>query len=300
MVKENSPLYKIMLFSAAFIWGSSFFIMKNTVDVVPPDYLLAIRFSTAAILLALVFIKRLLAHLTLEYVLRGALLGLFLFGGYWFQTVGITDTTPGKNAFLTAAYVILVPFFFWALTKTRPDRYNLLAALLLIAGVGFVCLDAQLNIGFGDLMTLVGAVFYAIHIVFVAKFSQGRDILVLTIYQFATIAVVSWVIALTTGTWPVGLVWTPELIGAFFYLIIPCSCIALVFQNVAQKHVPPAVASILLSLESVFGVACSMLFYGEMLTMPVALGFILIFFAVLVSETKPKLFKRQLSSKPSE
>ncbi len=289
-----------MLFSAAFIWGSSFFIMKNTVDVVPPDYLLAIRFSVAAILLALVFIKRLLAHLTLEYVLRGALLGLFLFGGYWFQTVGITDTTPGKNAFLTAAYVILVPFFFWALTKTRPDRYNLLAALLLIAGVGFVCLDAQLNIGFGDLMTLVGAVFYAIHIVFVAKFSQGRDILVLTIYQFATIAVVSWAIALTTGTWPVGLVWTPELIGAFFYLIIPCSCIALVFQNVAQKHVPPAVASILLSLESVFGVACSMLFYGEMLTMPVALGFILIFFAVLVSETKPKLFKRQLSSKPSE
>ena len=120
-------LAKPMLFAAALIWGSSFFIMKGAVDVIPIFFLLAIRFTGGAVLLALVCWKK-WKTFTPDYLWRGAVIGGFLFAAYSVQTFGIALTTPSKNAFLTAVYCVLVPFFHWAVMGKRPDKYNLLAA----------------------------------------------------------------------------------------------------------------------------------------------------------------------------
>ena len=102
-------LAKPMLFVAAFIWGSSFFVMKNTLDAVPTFYLLAIRFTAGAVLLGLACWNKWKA-LRRDYLWRGAVMGAFLFLAYSIQTFGLMGTTPSKNAFLTAVYCVIVPF----------------------------------------------------------------------------------------------------------------------------------------------------------------------------------------------
>ena len=157
-------LAKPLLFLAAFIWGTSFFIMKNTLDSVPVLWLLTFRFTTGAVLVGLLCGRKWRTRFTPDYVWRGAVLGSLLFAAYAVQTFGLVGTTPSKNAFLTATYCVLVPFLHWAVSRQRPDRFHLLAAFLCITGVGLVSLNGSLTITWGDLLSLGSALFYALHI----------------------------------------------------------------------------------------------------------------------------------------
>ena len=184
-------LSKPLLFLAAFIWGTSFFIMKNTLDAVPVLWLLTFRFTTGAVLVGLLCGRKWRTRFTPDYVWRGAVLGSLLFAAYAVQTFGLVGTTPSKNAFLTATYCVLVPFLHWAVSRQRPDRFHLLAAFLCITGVGLVSLNGSLTITWGDLLSLGSALFYALHIVAVNKLSDRRDIYLLTSLQFAFTALLA-------------------------------------------------------------------------------------------------------------
>lgn len=284
-------LAKPMLFAAALIWGTSFFIMKNALDAVPVFFLLAIRFSAGAVLLALVCGKR-WRSFTPDYLWRGAVMGGFLFLAYSVQTFGLSMTTPSKNAFLTAVYCVLVPFLTWAVVKKRPDRYNIAAALLCVTGVGLVSLNEQLSINAGDLLTLVCAIFYASHIVAVEKVSPGKDITLLTVFQFAFAGLYAWVGGGLTETFPARALADPEVFLPLLYLCVMATTVALLFQNVGQVWSDPASASVILSLESVFGVLFSVIFYGDPVTTRLLMGFALIFVAVVCSETKFSFLRR--------
>lgn len=278
-------LAKPMLFAAAFIWGTSFFIMKNALDVMPVFFLLAIRFTAGALLLALVCLKK-WKSFTPDYLWRGAIIGGFLFLAYSVQTFGLALTTPSKNAFLTAVYCVIVPFLTWAVVNIRPDRYNILAALLCVTGVGLVSLTEDLTINTGDLLTLLCAVFYASHIVAVAKVSPGKDVTLLTVFQFAFAGLYAWIGGALTETFPSQALSDPALILPMAYLCVLATTVALLFQNVGMVWSDPASAAVILSLESVFGVLSSVIFYGDPVTGRLLAGFALIFVAVVCSETK--------------
>ena len=285
-------LAKPMLFAAAIIWGTSFFVMKNALDVIPVFYLLAIRFTAGAVLLAAVCWKK-WAGFTRDYLWRGAVIGAFLFLAYSVQTFGLDRTTPSKNAFLTAVYCVIVPFLYWAAARRRPDRYNILAALLCVTGVGLVSLDGDLSVNAGDVLTLICAFFYAAHIVAVAKYSEGRDIFILTALQFASFAVFSWLgVLLTRPALDPG-VFDGGLIFSLAYLVIFASAGALLFQNIGQKYTAPATAAVLLSLEAPFGVLFSILLADERPTPLMFVGFALIFIAVVCSETKFSFLRKK-------
>ena len=111
-------LPQLALFTAAMIWGSSFFIVKNTVDVFSNNYLMAIRFTAGCLLLALLFPKK-LRQLDRTCLLQGTVLGVLIFAAYCIQTIGLMETTPGKNAFFTAVYCVIVPFLYWAVDRLR-------------------------------------------------------------------------------------------------------------------------------------------------------------------------------------
>ena len=290
--KTMKVLAKPMLFAAALIWGTSFFIMKNTLDVMPVFFLLAIRFTAGAVLLALVCWKR-WKKFTPDYLWRGAIIGGFLFLAYTVQTFGLSLTTPSKNAFLTAVYCVIVPFLTWAVVKVKPDGYNIAAALLCVAGMGLVSLNDQLSINAGDLLTLLCAVFYASHIVAVEKVSPGKDITLLTVFQFAFAALYAWVCGLCTETFPAQALTDPAVFLPLAYLCVMATTVALLFQNVGQIWSDPASASVILSLESVFGVLFSVLFYGDPVTGRLLAGFALIFVAVVCSETKFSFLRRK-------
>ena len=283
--KTMKLLAKPMLFATAIIWGTSFFVMKNALDVIPVFYLLAIRFTAGAVLLAAVCWKK-WAGFTRDYLWRGAVIGAFLFLAYSVQTFGLDRTTPSKNAFLTAVYCVIVPFLYWAAARRRPDRYNILAALLCVTGVGLVSLDGDLSVNAGDVLTLICAFFYAAHIVAVAKVSPEKDIYLLTVLQFTFAALYAWAGGALFENFPAQAFLDPAVCLPMAYLCVMATTVALLFQNVGQVRSDPASASVILSLESVFGVISSVLFYGDLVTLPMAVGFACIFVAVVCSETK--------------
>lgn len=283
-----SIVYKLMIIAATVIWGLSFVVMKDAVDVVPPAYLIGMRFLACGVILSVIFFKRVRTNFDRSHIVNGCVLGLLIFLAFWVQTIGLTDTTPGKNAFLTATYCVLVPFIWWFIARKQPTVYNIVAAVLCVAGVGLVSLQGSFSLRFGDYMTLLCAVLFAVHIVYVAKFSEGRDILALTVWQFLFGGACGFVVGGLLETFPpVEALVDPTFLFNMAYLVIFASCVALVFQNVALAHVPPAQGSLFLSLESVFGVLFSVLLYGEVLTLKLVAGFVLIFFAIVISETFP-------------
>ena len=277
---------KLCCLAAALIWGSSFFIMKDTLEALPPDFLLGIRFTGASAILFFAMRRRVLANLEPRTVVRGLVLGALLFAAYCLQTVGLTDTTAGKNAFLTGVYCVMVPFLYWAVDKVRPGACNVAAAVLCVAGIGLVSLSGDLSMRMGDALTLCSAVFYALHIVATSKFASSRDVFALTVWQFVGAAALAWAASALFETPPAASVWTPGIVGSMAYLSIACTCVALLLQNVGTKYTSPSSASLLLSMESPSGVLFSVAFAGEVLTAKVVAGFALIFLAVVTSETR--------------
>ena len=290
--KTMKKCAKLMLFAAAFIWGSSFFIMKNALDDLPVQYLLALRFTMGALLLGLAGWKRWKSFLP-DYLWRGAVMGAFLYLGYAIQTYGLALTTPSKNAFLTSVYCVMVPFLYWLIARIRPDRYNVLAAALCVAGVGLVSLEGDLSLNLGDALTLLCAIFYAAHIVAVAKLSQKRDIYLLTVFQFAFSALYAWIGGALLEEFPMKALSRSEVLLPLLYLGVMATAVALLFQNVGEIWSDPASASVILSLEAVFGVLCSVLFAGDQVSVRMIFGFVLIFVAVVCSETKFSFLRRK-------
>jgi len=276
----------LALLIAAIIWGGSFPLLKDAVDAANPFTVVAVRFTIAALVLAAGCIPR-LKRATRAGVLRGAVIGAMLIVPQCLQTIGIADTTPGKNAFLTTIYVVGVPFVYWLIDRSRPDRYNIIAALLLIAGVGLVSLTEAFTISWGDSLTLLSGVFFSAHIVAIAKLGRDQDPFVLTISQFVTCAVFGWVFALVSGGLREGFAPVIEAGWPILYLALLCTALGLLMQMIGQKYTHPSSASIIMGLEAVFGALFSALFGYEVLTLRMLLGFAVIFAAVLISELKP-------------
>lgn len=285
--------YKLYIIIATLIWGSSFVIVKDVTGELAPLWLLAIRFIAASFLLAVLFFKKRSLFFKKEYVIYGSLFGCALFIAYYFQTIGITDTTPGKNAFLTAPYNIIVPFLAWILGMRKPTKFNIVAAVLAITGVGLIALDGDLSFRWGDAMTLVSAFFFALHIVLVSRFSQERDIYVLTIWQFFMAGFIPLIGSFIFED-PISInSWSPEMWLSMLYLTIACSAIALLLQNMGLMHLQPSTGALLLSFEAVFGTIFSVIMGAEVLTIRIVCGFAIMFLAIIVSEYLPQVLAKR-------
>ncbi len=296
-MKQNGFLAKLCLFVATIIWGTTFFIMEGTLENIGVFTLLATRFTIAALILAIVLFKR-LRKIDKSYIFQGFLLGLFIIIAYAFQTYGLADenTTPGKNAFLTAIYCVIVPFLAWLFTREKPDKYNIIAAVMCIFGITLISVSGNdfSSICTGDILTLAGGIFFAIHMVAVPAFSKKRDVLLLTMLQCLFSGILAWIPALTMETFPAIL--PTESAFSLLYLAVFATCGCYLLQNMGQKYTPPATASLILTLEAVFGVMFSVIFTSEVITPRVFTGFVIVFLAVVISEVKP--FKKKRAASP--
>lgn len=281
----RSPLFwKLALVVAALVWGSSTFVMKDTLNVLPTFLLLSCRFLPAALIMFALFHKRVLAHVNKRNLAVGLGMGVIMWIAYGLQTLGLNETTAGKSAFLTGTYCILVPFISYLLMREPITRYNLGAAFMCLGGIALVALD-NLTVGFGDALTLASAIFYALQMAVVAKYGRNLDVNVITFWMFLAMGVLSALTSGLTETHPPLSAWTPQVFGVLVFLSVLCTCGCLLVQNTALAHVPPATGSLLLSLESPSGVFFSVIFTGEVLNARLVAGFALIFLAVVLSET---------------
>ncbi len=287
---RKSALGRLCLIGCTFLWGTSFVVLKSALDTMPTLWILAIRFLGAALLMTL-FGFRKLKKLDQSYWKGGAVMGVFLTAAYIIQTYGLVYTTPGKNAFLTATYCVLVPFLWWVIRRQKPERSHVIAAVICFVGIGLVSLQEHLTVNPGDLITLFCGLFYGLHIIATSVYAKDRDAVLLSMVQFLTAAVICFALAPLVSPFPAQVPSDTWLRIA--YLCIMCTGVCFLLQTIGQKYTPANEVAIFLTLESVFGAAISVLFFHERLTFQVFCGFVLIFLAVLISETKPAFLQKK-------
>lgn len=292
--RKVNILPQLGIILATIIWGFSFVIVKDALVLIPPVYMTTLRFTLAAIVLALVFHKKLkLIHK--QYLISGAVLGFFLFAATAIQTVALQTTDAGVCAFLTTAYVVWSPFLAWAIFKKRPNKQCLLAVVFAIIGIGLLSLNKGFGIGFGELLTLVCGVGYALHIVFSDNYTETQDPILISVLQMVFAAIFGWIAA----PFYEGRLDLSAMAGdgqfwiAILYTGVLSTAICFLLQVVAQKHLSVTTAAILLSMESVFGTIFSVIFLQEMLGPKKLVGFVLMFAAVLISQITFSRKKKQ-------
>ena len=248
-------------------------------------YLVAI----AAALLLLAAGKR-LKTLGRDGLRGGVLLGVCLAAAYIFQTYGLKYTTPGKNAFLTATYCVLVPFMVWAFFKRRPNAANIIAAFMCVFGIGLVSLSGTSPFNIGDALTLVCGIFYALQIILTERFIGDCDALSLTGVEFGTAAVICLAGALIFESAPAGL--SLELWGSIAYMGVMCTALCFFLQTWGMRYTPSSTAAVIMTFESVFAIIISVIFYDEPVTVRLICGFTLIIASVIISERAPLRLKK--------
>lgn len=272
----------------AIIWGSGFVASAVSLEHFTPYQILAIRFLIGIILLSIVFFKK-LKNIKKSTIIKGTIIGVFLYLAFALQTVGLVYTTPSKNAFITAVNVVIVPFIAFFIFKRKMDKFELFGALLAIVGIGVLSLKLSGGVNFGDFLTLLCAVAFAFHIIYTAKFVKNEDPVLLTVVQMAAATVLGFIVVLFKGE--TNFVSNFEGVSAVLYLGIISTTIAFLLQTVAQKYTTETKAAIILSTEAFWGMVFSIIILSEVLTGKMVIGATLILAAIIISETKLVFFK---------
>lgn len=298
---KTAFLAKIGLLITAILWGSSLTVVKMTSETFNPNFILAIRFTVACLILLVIFWKK-ISTSSKEDIRNGLIIGLFLFVAYSSQTIGVGYADPGRSAFLSASYCVIVPFLSWIMIKKRPDKYNMMAAVLAVIGIFLISMFSGDGGGFGlpeskeallgDGLALLSGVLFAAHIVVVSILGKDRDPIRMTVFQFMSAAVVSWIVTLTLEDNSNIVLNSARPLYELLYLAVMCTTVALLLQNIGQRYTDESSAAIILGLESVFGIVIPVALGMEKLTVTSVIGFALVFAAIMVSETKLSFLKK--------
>lgn len=291
--KKYGVTGRALLFAATIVWGSSFVILKDTLAMLGNGnftfFVLACRFLIAGVIFSAVSLRR-FSKLDKKTALRGILLGVILFAAYSVQTIALRFTTPSKNAFLTEIYCVLVPFLSWLILKKRPSAKNFVAAGICLTGVLIIAFFGRVETGsnetLGDWLTVVCGLFYALQMVYIAKYREDDSMLLLTV-EILTAAVLC---SLTSAIFEFPrhyneLQLTFEAGWKILYLGIMATCFAQFAQLYGQKWTTATTTSIIMCFEGVFGVVFELIFGYNNLNAYIIIGFSLIFLTLIVNET---------------
>ena len=268
-----------LLYSAA-VWGTTFSVVKGSLDAIDPIVMVGYRFLIAGCLLGIVlWAKRVRVR---DSLARGAALGFVLWLLYVPQTVGLKYTAATNSAFITGLFIVFVPLLSFALFRRKPDGRKLAAVGVALAGL-WLLTGGLRSFGLGDALTLVTAAAYALHLLLADRWvSDDGDPWALSLVQFFTVGLLSMAAAPFAGaSFAIGRTGT---IGVVLFLALLPTLSAFVIQLVAQKITTPVKVAVIFAMEPVFAALYAWTFGGEALVPVRAIGGLLIFAAIIVSE----------------
>lgn len=268
---------------ATLIWGSSFVVIKDTLNSIPPFALCVLRFVPSAILLALIYAPK-LRYTKIEDIKKGCITGIFMLGCYIADILAFKYTTASKLAFITGMNVVFVPFFAWGINKKRPDKYAIIGVILATTGLGLLTIQKGEPIGVGDLLALLSAILIAVHIIAIERFGKDSDPIVFTVTQFGLTAVGFIILTLIFESFTFTMVMgsLPQVA----YISVFCTLIALLLQVAAQKYLSSTTTAMMLTLSTIFGAAASIYFLNEFMSAQMVAGGVIIIAAIVTQETK--------------
>jgi drug/metabolite transporter (DMT)-like permease len=257
----------LLLICLTAIWGSTFFLIRNVVVQMSPADFLAVRFTIAAVAVLAVFWRQTFA-LGRRELQVGVGLGIVYAVAQFLQTVGLAHTEATRSGFITGTYVVLTPLLTAFLLREHVPRSTWAAVLMATAGLATLSLTG-FGFGLGETVTLIAAVFYALHIIGLGRYSSASSAAGLSAVQLVVIAVVSVVIAAPDG------IELPHDAGAWtsvVYMALMAGAVAIWAQTWAQSHLPATRAAIVMTLEPVFAAGFAVWLGGESLTARMLLG----------------------------
>jgi drug/metabolite transporter (DMT)-like permease len=281
--KRKQLTADLLLLMVTAIWGGTFVMVKDAIANYPVFSFLTIRFSLATLALLIIGWRR-LATLGRRGLAAGVLIGLFLFAGYAFQTLGLQYTSASKAGFITGLSVVIVPLLSAVVLRRLPAREAVFGVGLATAGLALLTLNQNLAVARGDLLILACALAFALHIVSVSAFAPQVDPLALTIVQVATVTVASALMALfteSTLTLP-----TPSGWFAAAFTGILATAVAFTVQTTAQRFTTPTRTALIFTGEPVFAALFGVLLAGDVMTAPAIAGGVLIIAGTVVSEIR--------------
>jgi len=302
-MKREQLQADLALLAVALIWGATFVMVKKAVMDFPVFAFLSLRFVLAFVTLGIVIWwkrKGALTSLSVQEranssanrmvildrreVRAGSLVGLALFAGYAFQTVGLKYTSPSKAGFITGLSVVIVPLFSALFLRRSPSYPAILGVVLATVGLALLSLRGNWTIARGDALVLGCAFAFALHIVLVGAFASKMDPLNLTAMQIATVALMSGLVSLTMERpWPTA---SKSVYFAAFFTGIFATSLAFAVQNAAQRFTSPTHTALIFSTEPVFAALFGYLLAGERLGGRALLGCGLILAGMMVAEVR--------------
>ncbi|MDC5696733.1 DMT family transporter [Intrasporangium calvum] len=263
----RSRLATFLLVALTAVWGSTFFLIRDLVEHVPPVDFLAVRFSIAAVIMVVLFWRPLRA-LRREQLVVGVVLGLLYGLAQILQTQGLATTPASVSGFITGTYVVLTPLITAVVLRERVSGTTWAAVSLATAGLALLSLRG-FSVGVGEAITLLAAVLYALHIVGLGRHSSHEIATGLSVVQMVVIAVLC-----TAGALPGGIVLpaTPGQWASVLYMVVFASILALWTQTWAQAHMSATRAAIIMTMEPVFAAFFAVWLGGESLTGRMLLG----------------------------
>lgn len=302
--KRNNILGIVLLLLSALVWGFAFPAQRSAAGTLSAISFNGMRFYLAAATLVVIYVvyaffckKRGIKTVgwNKSTILGGALLGAIVFVANNLQQVGIEGTTAGKGSFITALYIVLVPIL-GLLARKRPSVNCWFAVIVSVCGFYLMCVSSDLKVTRGDMLVLLSAVMFSFHILFVDIFAKECDPIKLTLVQFVAASLIS-LPAMAIDGFP-----QPQTIGAnifaVLYVGILSAGIGFSLQTAGQKYTEPAIATLLMSLEAVFGLIGGVLFLHEVVSARELGGCLLVFIGVYVAQiTIPHKFLRLEKSK---
>ena len=281
--RRTTLLATAALLAMTACWGSTFFLIKDLLDRVPTLDFLAVRFAIASIVL-LIAAPRAVARLSPETRKRAVVLGLLYGVAQILQTAGLAHTAASVSGFITGMYVVATPLFAALLLRTRITPLTWAAVALAAVGLGILTLDG-FAVGYGEAITLVAALLYALHIVGLGAWSTTSEALGMSILQIVVIAAVCLV-----ATAPDGVV-LPATAADWLsvaYMALFAGALAMLGQTWAQAHLPATRTAIIMSMEPVFAAFFAVLVGNESPTLRMVVGGLVVLSAMLIVELAPR------------
>ncbi len=285
------PIADLSLLAVACVWGFTFVTVKNAVADIAPFAFNAYRFVLAAFFIFLL-VPRKITLLPRRTWPAGLLLGIFLFGGYSFQTAGLVYTTASNAGFITGLVVVLVPFIAAVFERKKPSVTALAGAFSAFAGVAVLSLEGDLSLNPGDILVGFCAVCFALHVYFTGRLCRRHSVTGLVFVQVVVVAALSGLVSLFVSL-PApasfsGQVWLALVITACF-----ATTGAFFIQSLMQRFTTPVRTAVIFSAEPVFAAFFASIFLAEILGSRFLLGAALVLAGMLLAETGVFLLPRK-------
>ncbi len=278
---------EIYLLIIAIIWGSTFAIIKNILNLIPPYTFLTYRFLLATLVLMIIFWKR-IRGINKTILRKGSLIGIFLFLGYTFQTVGIKYTSATKAGFITGLSVVLVPIISLLFVKEKVSRNSIMGAFFALIGLWFLNYTNSFSFNFGDFLVLLCAFSFAMHIISVGLYIKKLDYVLLVIVQLATVSILSLFLAVIFERPALNLSYSFNVWWGIIFMGVFATAFAFYMQNRFQRYSTATKTAIIFSGEPIFAAVFAYIILGEKVGLIAWIGGLLIIFGMIISQRKQR------------